>query len=47
MTILAAVSLTSPLAWLYALPVERWCDLRTAISLNLWFLAIDAQWRPR
>lgn len=44
-TLLAAVSLTSPLAWLYAVPVERWFDVGTAISLNLWFLAIVAGWR--
>lgn len=44
-TILAAVSLTSPLAWLYALPVERWFDVGTAISMNLWFLALVATWR--
>ncbi len=44
-TILAAVSLTSPLAWLYALPVERWFDVETAISMNLWFLAVVACWR--
>lgn len=44
-TILANVSLTAPLAWLYALPVERWFDIGTAISMNLWFLAIVAFWR--
>lgn len=44
-TLLAAVSLTSPLAWLYAVPVERWFDVGTAISLNLWFLATVACWR--
>lgn len=44
-TICAAVGLTSPLAWLYALPVERWFDVGTAISLNMWFLAIVALWR--
>jgi hypothetical protein len=44
-TILATVSLTSPLAWLYALPVERWFDVGVAVSMNLWFLALVAFWR--
>lgn len=44
-TLLAAVALTSPLAWLYALPVERWFDVGTAISMNLGFLALVAGWR--
>lgn len=41
-TLLAVVSLTSPLAWLYAVPVERMYPVGVAISLNLWFLAIVA-----
>jgi len=41
----AMVGMSSPLAWLYALPVERWTDLQTAIDLNLAFLAVVAVWR--
>ncbi|MCC7015237.1 MAG: hypothetical protein IT454_21945 [Planctomycetes bacterium] len=43
--VLAAVALTSPLAWLYALPVERWYDVDTAITLNIRFLQVVAAWR--
>lgn len=39
------VALTSPLAWLYAVPVERFTSVETAISLNVWFLGIVALWR--
>lgn len=39
------VSLTSFPAWLYAIPVEKMTTLRTAISLNVWFLALVASWR--
>jgi hypothetical protein len=41
----AMVGMSSPLAWLYALPVERWTDLQTAIDLNIAFLAVVAVWR--
>lgn len=41
----AMVGLTSPLAWVYALPVERWTSVDTAIPLNLAFLAVVALWR--
>jgi hypothetical protein len=44
-TLLAAVSLTSPLAWLYAVPVERMYPVGAAITLNLGFLAVVATWR--
>jgi hypothetical protein len=44
-TVVAVVGFTSPLAWLYALPVERWMDLEGAMRLNLWFLAVVAVWR--
>jgi len=43
--IAAMVGLSSPLAWLYALPVERWTDQQTAIDLNIGFLAVVAAWR--
>jgi len=39
------VGLTSPLAWLYAVPVERFLSIEMAISVNLWFLGIVAAWR--
>jgi hypothetical protein len=43
--VLTFVSLTSPPALLYAIPVERFTSLGTARSLNVWFLAIVAAWR--
>ncbi len=43
--VVAMVGLTSPLAWLYALPVERWTEVESAIGLNLGFLAVVAAWR--
>jgi hypothetical protein len=43
--VLTFVSLTSPPAILYAIPVERFTNLETARSLNVWFLAIVAAWR--
>ena len=39
------VSLTAPPAVLYAIPVERWVPLKTAIVANAWFLAAVAAWR--
>ena len=39
------VGLTSPLAWLYALPVERFTEASTAITLNVRFLMVVALWR--
>jgi len=39
------VGLTSPLAWLYAVPVERFTSASTAITLNVRFLMIVALWR--
>jgi hypothetical protein len=39
------VSLVSPPAILYAIPVERFLTLRTAASVNVWFLAAVAAWR--
>jgi hypothetical protein len=41
----AMVGLSSPLAWIYALPVERWTDVESAIGLNIGFLAVVATWR--
>ena len=43
--IVTFVSLTSFPAWLYAIPVEKFTRLETAISLNIWFLALVAGWR--
>ena len=39
------VSLVSPPAALYAIPVENLFDLDTANSINAWFLALVAVWR--
>ena len=41
----AYVGLTSPLAALYALPLEAWMDVEAARVLNLVFLAIVSLWR--
>jgi hypothetical protein len=43
--VLVFVSLVSPPAILYALPVEKFYSLDTANSLNVLFLAIVAAWR--
>ncbi|MDM7921263.1 MAG: hypothetical protein QUS14_03100 [Pyrinomonadaceae bacterium] len=43
--LLTFIALTSPPAIPYAIPVERFTDLATARSLNVWFLAIVALWR--
>jgi hypothetical protein len=43
--VLVFVSLVSPPAILYALPVEKFYPLDTANSLNVWFLTIVATWR--
>lgn len=37
--------MTAPLAWLYAIPVERYCSAGTATELNLNLLFIVALWR--
>jgi len=39
------VSLTSPLAWLYAIPVELWLKPADAARLNYAFLGVVATWR--
>lgn len=43
--ILLFVSLTSPPAILYAIPVERFMSLQSAQLANVWFLAVVAIWR--
>lgn len=43
--VLVFVGLTSLPALLYAIPVERAVDLKTAQSVNAWFLGVIAAWR--
>ena len=43
--VLVFVGLTSLPAVLYAIPVERFVDLKTAQSINAWFLGVVAVWR--
>jgi len=43
--VLLFVSLTSPPAILYAIPVERFMSLQAAQLANVWFLAVVATWR--
>src|SRR5215471_19840263 len=43
--VLTFISLTSPPAILYAIPVEKLTSLEKARELNVWFLAIVASWR--
>lgn len=43
--VLVFVGLTSLPALLYAIPVERVADLKTAQSTNAWFLGVVAVWR--
>lgn len=43
--VLVFVTLTSPPAVLYAIPVERFVDMGTAQLANSWFLAVVAVWR--
>jgi len=42
---LTFVSLVSPPAILYAIPVEKFVDLGTANAINAWFLFVVASWR--
>lgn len=44
-SVLIFIMLTSPLAFLYAIPVERFYTLDTARSINVVFLAVVALWR--
>ncbi|MCP3902900.1 MAG: ankyrin repeat domain-containing protein [Planctomycetes bacterium] len=37
--------MTAPMAWLYAIPYERFMSPVDAISVNLWTLALVAGWR--
>ena len=43
--LLIYISLTSPLAFLYALPVERWVAMEHARTINWWFFIVVATWR--
>jgi hypothetical protein len=43
--VVTVISLTSPPAILYAIPVERWTSLETAADVNAWFLTAVAAWR--
>ncbi len=43
--LLTFITLVSPPAVFYAIPVERWFSFETATNLNVWFLAIVASWR--
>lgn len=45
LTFLTLFWLTSPCAWLYAIPVESWTDLLTATKWNVTFLAVVSIWR--
>lgn len=43
--VLLFVTLTSPPAFLYAIPVEQFMSAATARATNSWFLALVAAWR--
>ena len=43
--LLIFISLVSPPAILYAVPIEKFTDMRTANSVNAWFLFVVATWR--
>jgi hypothetical protein len=43
--VLIFITLVSPPAMLYAIPVERFTTLATAREINIWFLAVVALWR--
>ncbi len=43
--ILTFVTMTSPPAIMYAIPVEKWMTLKAANETNLYFLGIVALWR--
>ncbi|HAV61227.1 MAG TPA: hypothetical protein DCY13_02540, partial [Verrucomicrobiales bacterium] len=42
---MGAFWLTAPIAWLYALPVERFFDSLTSTKINIGLLAVVALWR--
>ncbi|MEZ6126927.1 MAG: hypothetical protein R3C49_27740 [Planctomycetaceae bacterium] len=44
-TFLSLFWLTAPMAWLYAIPVERFLTAAQATEANLWLLAIVSLWR--
>ena len=44
-TFLGLFWMTAPMAWLYAIPYERWMSPVDAITFNLWTLAVVAIWR--
>ena len=44
-TVLTFVTMTSFPGIIYAIPVERFLDIDTAASINVWFLAVVALWR--
>lgn len=44
-TVLTFISLTSFPAILYAIPVEKFVSIKTATTMNVWFLVIVAGWR--
>lgn len=37
--------MTAPLAWLYAVPVERFLSAADSVRANLWFLGVVSLWR--
>lgn len=43
--LLTFISLVSPPAILYAIPVEKFTDIGTANTINAWFLFVVATWR--
>lgn len=45
MMFLALFWMTAPLAWLYAIPVERFYSAADSVRANLWLLGIVAAWR--
>ena len=45
LNVLLFVTLTSPPAVLYAIPVEKFMSAEAAVSANVWFLGIVATWR--
>ncbi len=44
-TFLGLYWLTAPLAWLYAIPVERFLSAANSAGVNFWLLGIVALWR--
>ncbi|MBI3410906.1 MAG: hypothetical protein HY040_21440 [Planctomycetes bacterium] len=44
-TLLGLFWMSAPLAWLYAVPYERFLDLVGAMEANLWTLGVVAAWR--